>query len=146
MWHPWCFLGYAGYFATYFKWWSSELIKLNFGVAIFGGVCRCAPPLKMSGIGNLWILGLCRTFCSKFQVITIPADLAQFWVCHQVPLPTWPHPPVATWQTTSSLYRKLYHLTWCYYKRLPFQPTWTLCAPCLVRFTTEVPMLECKYP
>ena len=40
-----------------------------------GGV----SPLKMSGIGHLWFLGLCWTFCNRFQVVTFPADLVQFF-------------------------------------------------------------------
>jgi len=45
----------------------------------FGGVLRGPPTLKTSGIGRLLFLGLCWTYCNRFQVVTFPADLAQFW-------------------------------------------------------------------
>jgi len=45
----------------------------------FRGVWRGPPTLKTSGIDRLLFLGLCWTYCNRFQVVTFPADLAQFW-------------------------------------------------------------------
>jgi len=33
----------------------------------------------MSSIQKSWFLGLCWTFCHRFQVVFFWADLAQFW-------------------------------------------------------------------
>jgi len=46
--------------------------------------------LKMSGIGHLLYLGLCRTSSNRSQVVIFPADLAQFWDAVKHPLPTTP--------------------------------------------------------
>jgi len=70
--------GYAGHFATGFKWFSSELILLNFEVAHLGASGGGVPLLKMSGFSHLWFLELCLTLCNRFQVVTFTADLAQF--------------------------------------------------------------------
>jgi len=53
-------------------------------MAILGILGGGAPPLKMSGIGHLWFLGLCRTFCNILQLGTFPDHLTQFWGYREV--------------------------------------------------------------
>jgi len=55
-----------------------QLIHLNFG-GIFWWSVGGPTPLKVSAVGHLLFLGLSWTYCNRLQVVTLPADLAQFW-------------------------------------------------------------------
>ena len=59
------------------------------------------PPLKHSGNGDLWLLGLSRTFIKWFCVVALNVHLDGFLTTFR--WPPWPHPPLPPCQTHISL-------------------------------------------